>query len=289
MKRALILIAAALSALVLYVDLSSGKFRDRIERERDTIFAFRAAGKTVSASLNTLSGLPQPVQKYLQLALGGRTDTVTAVRIKQSGSFRLNEKDPWTPVTADQLLTAGKPAFVWHARLQPHPYVWTESRDILHQGVGRTEHRLFAAFPFPLTRFTGKAADVSALVRYLTEAPWLPAALLPGEYLAWKAIDSRTARATLSYKAYQVSADFTFNDDGEIIQVTTRDRAWNRSGVSEAHPWMARYRRYEQHGGIKVPMEMETEWNINGKSFPYAKLQVETITFVGSERSEQGK
>jgi hypothetical protein len=156
---------------------------------------------------------------------------------------------------------------------------------MLHEGIGKTEHRLYSAFPFPLKRFTGKEADVSALVRYLTEAPWLPAALVPNEHISWKAIDSRTARATLNYNGYQVNADFTFNSEGEITEVTTRDRTWNRSGVSETHPWTARYRRYELHDGIKVPMEMETEWNINGKSFPYARLQVETIAFVGSEQN----
>jgi hypothetical protein len=277
----MILLAAALGALVLYVDLSGDKFRGRVERERAMILEDRTAAPTFSLVKNKLAELPQPVRKYLLYALGGRNEPVASVRIKQSGSFRLSEKDPWTPVTANQLQTIGMPAFVWHARIQPHPYVWTESRDILHQGVGRTEHRLYAAFPFPLKRFTGRAADVSALVRYLTEAPWLPAALLPSEHLAWKAIDSRTARATLNFNGYQVSADFTFNSEGEIIEVTTRDRTWNRAGISEAHPWTARYGRYERHGGIKVPMEMETEWSINGKGFPYAKLKVDTILFEG--------
>jgi hypothetical protein len=281
MKRAMILLAATLGVLVLYVDLSGGKFRDRIDRERAMILENRTATSMFYDLKNNLAGLPQPVRKYLQYALGGRNEPVRAVRIKQSGSFRLSEKDSWTPVTANQLLTLGKPAFVWHARLQPHPYVWTESRDILHEGIGKTEHRLYSAFPFPLKRFIGKAADVSALVRYLTEAPWLPAALLPSDHLSWKAIDDRTARATLIYNGYRVSADFTFNSESEITQVTTRDRTWNRSGASEAHPWTARYQRYERHGGIKVPMEMETEWSINGKSFPYARLQVDTIAFEG--------
>ncbi len=281
MKRTMILIAAALGALVLYVDLSGGKFRDRIERERASILKACTAAPAISASQKGLADLPAPVRKYLQFALGGRSKSVSSVRIKQSGSFRLSEKDSWTPVTANQLLALGKPAFVWHARLQPHPYVWTESRDILHEGVAKTEHRLYSAFPFPLKRFIGKAADVSALVRYLTEAPWLPAALLPSDHLSWKAIDDRTARATLIYNGYRVSADFTFNSESEITQVTTRDRTWNRSGASEAHPWIARYQRYELHSGIKVPMEMETEWSINGKSFPYARLQVDTIAFEG--------
>jgi hypothetical protein len=275
----MILIAAALGALVLYVDLSGSKFRDRIERERASILKACTAAPATSAWQKGLADLPAPVRKYLQFALGGRSESVASVRIKQSGSFRLSEKDAWTPVTADQLLSLGNPAFVWHARLQPHPYVWTESRDMLHEGTGRTEHRLYSAFPFPLSRFTGKAADVSALVRYLTEAPWLPAALLPGKHLSWTAIDARTARAVLTFNGYQVSADFTFSKEGEIVQVTTGDRALYRSGVAKIHPWSARYQRYELHGGIRVPMEMETEWNINGRNFPYARLQVDAIEF----------
>jgi len=275
----MILIAAALSALVLYVNLSGDKFRERIERERAGVRADRIAAPALSDTQKDLAGLPQPVRRYLQYALGERREGVASVRIKQSGSFRLSEKDSWTHVTADQLLIFGKPAFVWHARLQPHPYIWTEGRDLLHDGTGRTEHRLYSAFPFPVQRIAGKTADVSALVRYLTEAPWLPAALLPGKHLSWTAIDARTARAVLTFNGYQVSAEFTFNREGEIVQVTTGDRALYRSGVAKVHPWSVRYQRYELHGGIRVPMEMESEWTIDGRSFPYAKLHVDAITF----------
>lgn len=279
MKRAIILLAAVLGAVVLYVDLTAGKFRDRIDRERDVVLGSRIAGPSLAANAQKISGLPEPVKKYLHYALGGRKDPVASVRIKQSGSFRMNEKDAWTPVAADHLLALGQPSFVWQARIQPHPYVWTEGRDLLHEGTGRTEHRLYSAFPFPVQRYSGKAVDVSALVRYLSEAPWLPAALLPGKHLTWKAVNAETARAVLTFNGYQVSADFTFNKEGEIVRVTTGDRSLFRSGSTEAHRWSASYKRYEQHGGIRIPMEMDAEWNINGKSFPYAKLRVESIVF----------
>ena len=279
MKRMLILLAAVLGALVLYVDLSGSKFRERIELNRKALRDGGAAEGTGRTGPFDASTLPKPVRKYLQYALGGHRSPYAVARIRQSGSFRVNETDNWVPVAAEQYLLISKPSFVWQGRMQPHAYLWTESQDALLNGSAFTEHRLYSAFLFQ--HYAGKASDLSGLARYLTEAPWLPTALLPSKHLSWFPIDATTARAVLTFNGCQVSADFFFNKAGEIVRVATADRSLFRSGAPQKHPWSANYRRYEQHKGIKVPMEMESEWNFEGRSFSYAKLHVESITFEG--------
>jgi len=51
-------------------------------------------------------------------------------------------------------------------------------------------------------------------VRFLSESPWYPTALLPGKNLHWKGLDSNSARAVLSDSGYSVSAVFTFGAGG---------------------------------------------------------------------------
>jgi hypothetical protein len=273
----MIFLAAVLGALVLYVDLSGSKFRERIELNRKLVRdAISAAGKELSF-LRDAARLPEPVRRYLQYALGNTRPNHSIARIRQSGAFRVNETDNWVPVSAEQYLLIEKPSFVWHARMQPHPYLWTESQDILHEGRAVTEHRLYSAFLFQ--HYAGRASDLSGLVRYLTEAPWAPSILFPSQHLSWESVDDRTARAVLTFNGYQVSAIFTFSDAGEIVSITTNDRFRHRKGEPEATPWTARYRRYEQHNGIRVPMEVDAEWILSGKSFPYSKLRVEEISF----------
>jgi hypothetical protein len=275
MKRAMILLAAVVGAMVLYVDLSGSKFRGRIELNRKSVRD--AVASAQQPERFDVERLPRPVRRYLQYALGGNRPDHTIARIRQSGVFRVNDTDNWVPIRAEQYLSIGMPSFVWHARMQPHPYLWTESQDSLLEGRAVTEHRLYAAFLFQ--HVVGKASDLSALARYLTEAPWAPSVLFPSRHLSWEALDEHTARAVLKFNGYQVSATFTISDAGEIVSITTNDRFRHGKGGPEATPWSAHYRRYEQHKGIKVPMEVEAEWNLNGKSFSYAKLQVDEISF----------
>jgi hypothetical protein len=277
MKRTMILLAAVLGALVLYVDLSGSNFRERVEFNRKKIRdKITSTGQQHAESLSAVR-LPEPVRKYLQYVLGNSRPPQYTARIRQSGVFRVNETDTWIPFTADHYLHLKKPSFVWHGRMQPHPYVWTESQDTLLEGNAETEHRLYSAFLFQ--HYTGKTCDLSALVRYLTEAPWAPTAFYPSRHLEWKSVNERTARAILTFKGYQVSAEFTFNDVGEIVSATTNDRFFIRKGASEAVLWTAHYRRYEQHGGIRIPMEVNAEWSLRGKSVPYARMKVEEIIF----------
>ncbi len=278
MKRALIIIAVLAGVLLLYVHLSGGKFRERVEREKQRIASAERKPGGFGNDAMQPAGLPAPVKKYLRHALSSERTRIKSVRMVQTGSFRSGETGNWVPVNADQVTSVEDVAFVWHARLQPHPYLWTESRDLLYGGQARTEHRLYAAFSF---RFAaGREEDLSALARFLVEAPWYPTALVPGGHLEWKPIDDRSAKAVLTDHGYQVSAVFTFSEKGEIIKATTDDRYRTKKRDVSQVPWTAHFKDYQERGGMRIPMEVEAEWGLPDRTFPYWKVRVQDISFV---------
>jgi hypothetical protein len=111
-----------------------------------------------------------------------------------------------------------------------------------------------------------------ALQRYLAESVWIPTALLPRARLRWSPIDETHARATLSDAETVATLEFEFGPGGEIVSCysPSRERAVpGRPGQYERLPWGGRYRRYEERGGMRVPLEAEVYWVVKGKEQPY--------------------
>lgn len=272
MKKILLIIAVLVVAAVLFIDLSSDKFKEKVQREVRQITERAASAPAQKVTYSQLRGLPEPVQKYFRHVLTDGQEYIRIVRLKQSGEFRTKESDRWVPLEAEQHYATASPSFVWNGRLKPTPYTWIESRDVYHKGRGFMEGKLLSAFPLMFD--SGKEMELSSLTRFLSEAPWYPTALLPGKYLEWKAIDDHSAKALISDAGYSVSAVFTFGDNGEITKVTTDDRYRNVNGKKERISWTAHFKNYQEQSGMKIPTEVEAEWNLPKGVFQYAKLKV---------------
>lgn len=277
MKNKIMVIVVGLVVTgILYVYVSGNKFHDRVGEEVRRVL--RTGGSERGKFLvQNVKSLPDPVRKYFRFALRDGQPLVSRVRITMNGVFKMKEADQWIPFEAKQYLAAPEPSSLWLAKLRPLPYLWTEARDLFYQGRGTSENRLLSAMPISFD--AGREADLSAMARYLTEAPWFPTALLPSENLEWKPVDSRSAKAVLRYNGYTVSAIFTMNERGEIVKAVTNDRFRTVRGNREQTTWTAQYRDYQEVHGMMIPREMETEWSLQGRSFVYAKSSITDVTY----------
>lgn len=270
-SKMMIIITGLIIMSVLYVYVGGNKFRARVEQEARQISRIDSpAVRTYTAA--DLKLLPAPAQRYFRYALKDGQKHVGRVLISLKGTFKLKESDQWTPFEARQYSETRKPAYVWHATLRPLPYVWTEARDLFYQGRGSSVNRLYSAAE--LSYDSGREADLSALARYITEAPWYPTALLPSEHVSWQAVDSGSARAVFRYNGYIVSVIFTVNERGEIMKAMTGDRYRKVKGKHEQMPWTAQYMNYREIDGMRIPMKVETAWTFKDRSFVYARSSV---------------
>eukprot|EP00891_Asterochloris_glomerata_P004025 jgi/Astpho2/4025/Aster-01183 len=235
-----------------------------------------------------LEGLPEPVQRYFKYALQDGQQYIKFCTIKQKGQFRirvgpgLTVKEGWKKVRASQYFTTAQPAYVWAAWIWLAPLVWVRGWDSYVpekeglQGPGEMFWRLFSAIT--LLEKRGPEVDQANLSRYLAEACYIPTALLPGQHVSWRAIDSDRAEATLWHAGSKAVAEFHFNEKGQITKMTATDRA-RRLGDGEFNPgdlWMGRYSDYIEHGGVRIPQRMECIWVLhNGATpCPYADLSI---------------
>jgi hypothetical protein len=227
--------------------------------------------------LASLSSTPELVRRYFRVALHEGGPYVRTARVVQMGEFRNNEtadiEAGWQLFEARQVFGVSPPGLVWDARISLTPLgsVWV--RDAYVSESASLRAALFGLIPV-VSAPDGPELRAGALQRFLAESVWFPTALLPSERLSWNAIDASHARATLKDGEVTVSLDFEFGLGGEIVAVKAPARARaSGKGRFESMPWGGRYQRYEERSGMRVPLESEVYWVVNGKEQPYYRAR----------------
>src|SRR4051794_37702047 len=159
------------------------------------------------------------------------------------------------PYTAEQYFTVDPPGFIWSARFAMAPGVTIIGRDRYVGGEGDIEMRLLGVIP--VANSHGGLLNQGAMLRYLGETVWFPAAVL-SPYISWEAIDVTSVQATMSYGGITVSAVFVFDDRGRPVNVLAERN--NHSTGKQEH-WSAPQYSYGAYGGIRVPITGDGIWH----------------------------
>ena len=247
----------------------------------------RASSGTTGASGGTLdvtaaetaTALPDPVRRYLSAAISTGTGRVQAARVESAGTFRLlsptdtrGPDDGWMSFRAAQTVAVDPPGLLWVARMRLAPFVTIDVRDGYVQGRGSTEASLLHLVPVASAYGTPEL-NAGALLRWLAEAVWVPTALLPGTHLHWSPIDDLHARVTVRDGDTEASAEFEFNSHGDVVGVAAERDMGTANGYVRA-PWRGRFWRHEARGGMRIPLEGEVAWYLNGELRPYWRGRV---------------
>lgn len=233
---------------------------------------------TGTFSPDQLTGLPAPVARFFEFALTPGQPLIRTARVHWEGEFRLRPDAKWSPFTAEQRFSVRPPGFVWDARIRMAPLVSVRVRDQYIAGEGAMLGKVAALVPVVNQRGTSEMAE-SALARYLGEALWFPAALLPAAGVVWTPIDDSTARATLTDGAITVSGDFRFASRGEIVDVRmTRYRDVNGRGVLTPFEAVVTG-EYRRIAGTMVPSAAEVAWVLPEGRFAYWRGRPRTVEY----------
>lgn len=220
--------------------------------------------------------LPAPVARYFRTVLVEGAPYVRTVQLHQRGTFRFEEDGDWHPFTATQHVTTNPPGFVWDAEIRIASLVPVRVIDAYKRGKGALRARLLSVVPV-----ADAAADPELnegeLLRYLAESVWFPTALLPGEGVAWEAVDENAARATLEHRGTTASAVFHF-DDGHVERIVA-ERPYRDEDGYERHTWTGYWRDYRERDGLVVPTEGEVEWNLPTGDYTYWRGRLEAIEY----------
>ncbi|NEX20470.1 hypothetical protein G3480_09135 [Thiorhodococcus mannitoliphagus] len=250
----------------------TAKTQRRLEATRGQIGVRTFAAEEIEA-------LPEPVKRYFQTVLTPSQPVVAVAEIGQTGEMRLDlEREDWTGLAAEQTTFTERPGFTWDARVRRAPGVQVFVRDSYIAGEGALKAALFGLLPVANQKDSETMARAE-LARFLAEAPWYPTKLLPSQGVRWTAIDDGAARATLSDGELEVSAIFSFDEDGVIRSVRSEDRSRMEGDRLVATPWEGRFWGYEPKSGMRIPTQAEAAWVTPEGSQPYWRGRVADILY----------
>lgn len=255
---------------VLVVGLGLGVWRGSRRQQRalaaqlETLTRAAVSEESPGAWLEHLDSLPAPVARYLRWALPEML-SMRLVRIRQRGTLRADvQSNRWMAFEARHLVAPVAIGFVWNARVTVAPLLHVGVRDAYIAGSGSGQVSLMSAIGISSAGGTPEM-NSGSLHRFLAEAVWYPAALLPSSKLQWSPIDSSRALATLTDHGISVSLEFRFAETGEVTGIYTPARWGTFGGGYEQRPWEGHFRNYERKHGLWVPMEGDVGWYVDGE------------------------
>ena len=238
--------------------------------------------KAVSAAIlpAEIDSLPAPVARYLGAVLGPDPRQVARVRVLWTGEFAQRPgADEWKPLRAQQVFRTRPPGFVWDARISLAPGLDVLVRDAFVDGRGSMRGAIHGLVPVVDVHGTPEIS-AGALQRYLGEALWFPAALLPRNGVDWTTLSDSSARAALTVGETSVSCDFRFGTDGLVESVYTPSWFRDVDGTPVPTPWEALVSEYEERNGVLVPSAGEAAWLLPDGRFPYWRGDVTDLDYV---------
>ena len=227
----------------------------------------------------TSDELPEPVARYAARAISPDAAPIAVARIGQEGSFQMGDgEDGWCPFVATEVMRVVEPGFYWDATIRMAPLLDVRVRDSYLPGRAGMVGKILGLVTV-LDAADEPALRGGALSRYLAEAVWIPTRLVSGPGLTWTPVDERTADATLEDRGTTVTLRFTFDEDGDPIEVFGI-RAREVDGTYVDTPWIGRFRDHAERGGYRIPIYGEVAWVIDGEERPYWRGTVTSVEFV---------
>ena len=271
----IILGVVATAALIAAAVIGIGRvmFERRVDEEIESLLAANIVTAPAVVTEGDLAALPEPVQRWLRWAQVVGKEYPATVRLQQEGRFRQAEGESWMPFTAEEYFTTEPPAFVWKTRMQMFPLISIVGRDRFAGGKGSIEMRLLGSVP--VADASGPRMDQGALLRYLNETMWFPAAAL-SPYITWEGVDANSATATMSYAEVTASATFVFDARGRPVDMIAERQDLARG---ELETWSTPMLAYDEFQGVRVPSEGVGLWKYESGDFPYIELRITEIEY----------
>lgn len=222
-----------------------------------------------------LSGLPEPVQRYMAYTGVVGKAWIESVRLQQRGRFRTGPARSWLDMTAEQRYTTDPPFFLWEASLKIAGLPLIRARDRYESGHGHMYGKIAGLFTVFDVR--GEKLDQGAMLRYLSEMIWFPIAFL-GKNITWENVDDHSARVTLNDQDKSVSGQLFFDEQGRPTNFTTL-RYREVDGDFSLDPWSTPITGYGSLAGLNLPTRGQAVWNLSTGDYTYVDLEITELEY----------
>lgn len=264
-------IANIIIFLAVILSYGAWSFEKMVKDEVNSFLPKKIDKKVITEEM--INNLPVVIQKWLIRSNIVGKEVIQTVYLKQKGEMKTKPEDKWMSVDAEQYFTVNPPGFIWIADVRSS-FLHLFGRDKYVNGRG---HMLIKLSLMPIVNAKGKEIDQGDLLRYLGEVVWHPSSVL-SDYITWEEIDSKTARATMSYKGITASGIFKFDENGDFTSFETKRYYYRKEG-STLEKWIIKVNNYGEFEGIRVPVNMSVTWKFKEGDFTWYRLKIKEINY----------
>lgn len=263
--------------LITVISLSTSAYNRKVNNEISLIMEGTDSSYSSAITEKEIEGLPYPVANWLRASGVTGRDKVSKVWLKQKALMKMKpSQEEWNNATAEQYFNTDYPAFIWKVNMNMGPFIKIAGRDKFSGGKGEMQIRMFSIISIADEK--GEKIDEGTMQRYLGEIVWFPSAAL-NQYIRWEAIDSLSARATMSYKGTTASGIFCFNEEGDFTKFSTL-RYFGDEEDASRHEWIIRVNGYSTFDGVRIPDRMEATWVLDEGDWTWLKLEIADIKYI---------
>lgn len=262
--------------LATIIGYSDFNFKQKIKRERITLFENSQVKNQEIITKNALIDLPPIVQKWLiNSGIIGK-QMISNVHLVQELQLKLKpEQTSWNNGTAEQYFTTQPPAFNWSINTKMNSILTVAGRDKFENGKGEMIIKLLSLIPVANAK-NQKKIDQATLQRYLAEIVWFPSASL-SPCIKWESIDEFSARATMEYKGTKGTGEFHFDANGNFKKFLAM--RYKDSNDTKPNEWIVTATKTKEMNGIKIPIECEATWTLESGKWTWLKLKITDIQY----------
>jgi hypothetical protein len=278
--------ALALSAGISAEMLGHRAFTHLVGRDLQALLAHPAVDTSRLVTEEMLHDLPEPVQRYLTYAGVVGKPMVRTVHLRQRGRMRPSPGQPWMALDAEQWYSVRPPGFVWAGTVHVGPVPVGRARDMYRDGRG---HMLVkVASLIPVVDAVGEETDQAAMMRYLSEMVWFPAAFLE-DNVSFEAVDDRSVRVTLTDQGRTATATLFFDSEGRLTDFVAKRYRGEKWGLGT---WSTPITGYGEFEGLRLPVQGKALWKLPEGDLEYFNVTVTEIRYGvqpgTAERSNDG-
>ena len=262
--------ALKLLTLICFVSLSVGAlaalgfYRAKLENARIIGDHILGGQPVVALDLRpqVYADLPAPVQRYFDFAFNGQTSiTLRSVEWDQTGDFMLPVVGQFY-ADGHQINRPNTPVYAFTGWFWRFGLPLIESRDAFLLDSHDMRAKLLGWKTVMHTDYTD-ATEVNSLhsylvLRYYGQAPLMPWALLPNEFVAWEANDDASAYLHLTVDGLAGRYLVHFGDRGEITSMKGDRLLMEGNGAMQREVGLKT--DYQEINGFMVPTRLEYRW-----------------------------
>ena len=267
LANAIILVGALLGALI------HGPWSLRADYDRAVAKALTSLGQDALITAPEIDRLPVPLQRYLRLSHAEGQPRTANFEARFQGRIRGSAKNRWMPFAACQVETYREPTRLFYMDAT----MWGLPVQVLHIYRGSiATMRVKLLGLITLVDAKGPKLDRSETVTLFNDMCVLGPGALVDPSIQWQQLDAYRVRGAFVRGPHSITADLTFNKNGELVDFFSNDRAQASADgkVFIPLPWTTPLRDYQWFGSWWISTRGEAKWHPSEGAFTYGEFEL---------------